>query len=367
MYVLLHSLRRQCTSSSLAHPPAPHTPPQGYPTLQLFRGTEPVGTYSGPRTEAGLLAYAKRLAAPALVYLGGDRNTVAGHLAEHPVSFIWVQPGQNRHSGQTIVTRSDVQAANEVLLSAAKALHGDVVVATAEHGAMPSDLRISEQPLPALVRLEAGVAPVWYAGSTTSDALQAWMADWKHPAWSTLGPGNFASLAHSGRKVVAVLQDPTATADRAQQQRALVDAAKAVASGKLALPDVARQQFHFGVLDARRFHDYLSRFGITPESAPTALVLDVPNSIFWLDPSVNEQEELLVWLEDIAADRAPKQREGVLGYPGRVWTAVTGTYLPLWLSLGLGGVVLLSVLGAIACLCVGSVDPVEQKPPKKQA
>lgn len=351
-----------------------------YPTLLVFSGsTDParVREYRGARSAGGLAAWAARAAEPTpfadLAALAAaadaagappfDLHAWAAREGGDGVAFVLVFPLVNAPAAALVLS--------EGVRAAAAGLRYGVVFATASDDAargLPGVARHLFPPgapepcapgLPCLLRVEAGVAavdaltpaalaaggpaalaramksaargdPLWgFAPGSTAAAVAAWVVRGATPLVTPLGPDNFGLAAHNaeGRLLaVAALDEADAThadGNASRASAAMLAALRALAAPATSpLPPRVRERFRFGWLDAGTFRGFVKQFGIAPEDAPRLFVLNAPAKAFWYDPSVDEIDEMVTWLSDVAAGVAPMQRQGLLALPQRVLNTV---------------------------------------------
>ena len=129
--------------------------------------------------------------------------------------------------------------------------------------------------------------------------MLAWVCRWVFPLVSTIDTDNFSALASNPENrpvAIAILPAATdssaATSRSASFRRALQRIADPATSSLKA--DV-RLRFMYASLDGGRFADFLTQFGLSSKDLPTLLVLDAPEKSFWLDATVQEEEDFDTW------------------------------------------------------------------------
>jgi len=352
-----------------------------YPTLLVFAGSaDParVREYRGSRTAAGLAAWAARAAEPtpfadlAALAAAADAAGSPGGFDLHAwaageggdgVAFVHVYTFANTPS-TALALNEGVRAVGAALRHGVRfaAVSDDVARALpglARHLFPPGGPGACPEREPCLVRVEAGVPAVdaltpaglaaggpaalaktmksatradalWgFAPGTGAAAVAAWVVRGATPYVTPLGPDNFAWAANNpeGRLLAVAALDERdamhADGNASRPSAAMLAALRALAvPGASPLPAKARERFRFGWLDAGTFKGFVKQFGIAPEDAPRLFVLNAPAKAFWYDPTVNEVDEMVTWLGDVAAGVAPMQRQGLLALPQRVLNAV---------------------------------------------
>ena len=174
------------------------------------------------------------------------------------------------------------------------------------------------------------VAPALSAAVPTADAaapeaLRGWALHWRFPTLAHLTTESFSLAANNaeGRFLALVCDAGSGNgggADEAGSEKAVaagyVQALRRLASPAAStLPLHVRDRFLFATIEFEPFKSFLAQFGA---QCPMLLVLDAPQKSFWHDRTVQEEPDMETWLADIAAGRAPMQRQGMLSVPQQV-------------------------------------------------
>ena len=170
---------------------------------------------------------------------------------------------------------------------------------------------------PCIAKVEPGEDPVVVSvGTWDASKMEAWIARNSHPVLSELGSHNFFDLSRGGTLLVVGCIDPE-------------DSARS-ASFREALRTVARKEsrrssrYKLGYLDGAKWASFISQFNIEAGTLPRVFVLDAENSLFYEDPSVDEEEEIETFLKEIAEGKVAAYSDKM---PHR-WYRKFVSYLP---------------------------------------
>ena len=298
---------------------------QSYPTI-LWGRAGALKPYSGGRKAKDLAAFATLVAQPTIVSVEQLDSATS---KDFPVAFVF----QGQRSGALFDAFSAVAAAKQGAFP-----FGIASPDTAERGVI----------LPAVFRVESGQGVQAYGGQPSHSDLTHWVHDNRFPTVTQLGPGVFHDIANKGGRLLAIgVMDERFSAS-AHALQALHELAQP--SGPLAAASAeAFHKFRFATLNGSQWVDYIAKYNISPADMPKLLVLDAPAGVYYLDQAVDEQDEMLTWLLEVADGRAPKNREGILHFPTAFYNAYVLPHLP-WSAVALAAAALL-LLGAAYWLC----------------
>ena len=186
--------------------------------------------------------------------------------------------------------------------------------------------------------------------------LRDWVATHNEDLVTRLGPHNFRRIGLK-RMVVAAVVDPEESL-AAQGAEALMYAAVAGFHSDI------REAFAFGVLDGRRWDEYIATFDLTVSDLPRVLVLDRPSERFFDEyrpPETGNTEvaaaALRNYLRSISKGEAKARYLNWRGFPDRArrfWAKRKGLVVA-----GAAVVVLLFV--AIGRACAGGDEEKEKE------
>ena len=173
---------------------------------------------------------------------------------------------------------------------------------------------------------------------------------------SKLGPHNFRRIGLK-RMVVAAVVDPEESLAAQGAEALMYEAAKGFHA------DI-REAFAFGILDGRRWDEYIATFDLTVSDLPRVLVLDRPSERFFDEyrpPETGNTEvaaaSLRNYLRSISNGEAKARYLNWRGFPDRLkrfWAKRKGLVVA-----GAAVVVLLFV--AIGRACAGGDDEEKEK------
>lgn len=319
----------------------------GFPSLRLFEGGEMASHYSGRREKEDFLQFDARLSSPAVARLP-TRRTFESYCFEKGakrdptvadgVTFMLVLPPGGGYGGgaaevfgavATELRTSQFFAATDAA-DVAELVGGGATPATA----------------PYVVRVEKGEEGAVYGGDVADqEELTAWVMESSVPLLAKLDSHNFFSVSRAGRMLVI------GCVDFANEQRsdAFVEALGNLArrSSTTLSPEV-RAKYNFGYLDGQKWASFISQFNVEVDTLPRVVVLDAPNGIFFEDESVDEEDEIDTFLNEIAEGMVTGQYEGTRGMPRRMYRKFM-RHLP-WSVLGLLGANL-ALVGLVWCVC----------------
>ncbi len=313
---------------------------QSYPTIVWGRAGA-LKPYTAGRSRRELGAFARLIARSAVTSV----SSLAGATGEdYPVAFVYVgDPTGPLH---------------EAFSSVAERKHGSFPFAIA-----PAEAAPKASIVPALLRVESGEEAIPFVGESTAAAVEAWVQDSRFRTLTKLGPGVFHDVAHRGGRmlVIGVLDERHAAS--AHAARALHALARRQGPLHRASPDAFRA-FRFATLNGTQWVDYIGKYNISPADMPKLLVLDAPAGVYYLDASVDEQDEMVTWLQEVAAGKVPKNREGLLHFPTLAYNLYILPYLP-WSAVALA-VVAAVVAAAVARTCLAASDTKAETALKKK-
>ena len=305
-----------------------------YPTLRFRRsGSEQFVDYDGARDEEGFELLAARLQKPAITRLKKYDNNALEELTTHEprVAFLLTAPfEENLEVFESV--------ANELSHMASFALVED----HKGTGLYPGKMGC--------------VAPNASVHRFPGGDLRDWVETHNEDLVTRLGPHNFRRIGLK-RMVVAAVVDPEESL-AAQGAEALMYAAVAGFHADI------REAFAFGVLDGRRWDEYIATFDLTVSDLPRVLVLDRPSERFFDEyrpPATGDGEvaaaALRNYLRSIARGEAKARYlnwRGFLDRLKRFWAKRQGLVVA-----GAAVVVLLFV--AIGRACAGGDDEKEKE------
>ena len=345
----------------------------GFPTLKYRRDGGEVLPYSGDRQEEDFVRFATRMTEPPVTEIA-DAAAMKDFLAQAPVVFI---------HGTTVAKTDAVPRLTEAFAETAALLQathsfGIVRDPALVKGFVDHDDN-APRPAPFVVRAEreapepfeyydaaeaakaARKAAKQEAGDDASGksseakrtsqgakAMRRWVEDNQFESFPELGSGNFRQIAHSGRLLVVAAVDP----DNAKATPAFLESVRRLADRrKSPLLKATRGRLNFGWLDGVRWGKFIEQFNVHAENLPAVFVLNAPESTFYEDvATVDEEDEIETFLNDVVAGKVQAQREGFAGLPGRLLDAMQ-QYAP-YSYIFIGGNVL--VLGYLLYLCCWS-------------
>jgi len=314
---------------------------QSYPTI-FWGQAGSLKRYSGGRTASDLIAFAKLVARPPIASIDAISHAVN---AEFPIAFAF----QGAPSGSLYDAFSHVAQEKQGVFPFA---------ATAAENADKSFI------LPAVVRMELGEEPQAYTGEASPEALGAWVHQRRFRTLTELGPGVFHDIANKGGKLLAIgvldAQFPASA-----QALGVLRALSRVGGALHAASPNAFQAFRFASLNGTQWADYIAKYNISPVDMPKLLVLDAPAGVYYLDPTVDEQEEMLSWLQEVAQGKVPKNREGLLHFPTVLYNTYVLPHLP-WSAVALAACPLAIVLGVWAAVVRFTASPAESSDKKRR-
>lgn len=224
-----------------------------YPTLRFRRAGSPAfQDYHGPRDAEGFELLAARLSAPPLTTLKTYDDQALEALTAHAprVAFLLVAPFEEHLAAFEKVANASAHRASFALVED----HRGTGLYPGKIGCVAPNASVHRFP----------------GGATV---LQDWVETHNEELVSTLGPHNFRRIGRR-RLIVAAVVDP----DNERAARGGEALVRAASSGFH--PDV-RDAFAFGVLDGRRWDEYIETFDLKISDLPRVLVLDRPNERFY--------------------------------------------------------------------------------------
>lgn len=339
--------------------------------------------YNGPRTTEALVDVAIRLSRAPVMKLpykqdNFDINTWSSQYGRDGISFVYVE-GSIPHAEETEINKSFRKSFRQV----ARLLRDSFTFAVVREEDIRTVPNLQQYitnppPTPYIIRVESSLSNIQYivpddlgklkysislpvnkraressastsntivdesaneddtASKTTEtrstlESLYSWVQHLRWPSVIALGPDNFPHVANNpeGRfLVIAAVHanelnsksngDDTSTTP--SRSSAVYAAVHRMANPKSSLlSSEIRDRFLFTWLDAKTFEAFLDQFNIEATEAPHLIVLDAPNKSFWVDNSVDEEDEMETWLSDIINGRAPMQRQGILAVPQQMY------------------------------------------------
>ena len=200
------------------------------------------------------------------------------------------------------------------------------------------------------------VAPNASAHRFPGGDLRDWVEKHNEELVSRLGPHNFRRIG-SKRMVVAAVVDPEEDLAMKGAEALMYEAAKGFHS------DI-REAFAFGVLDGRRWDEYIATFDLTVKDLPRVLVLDRPAERFFDEyrpPATGDGEvaaaSLRNYLRSISRGEAKARYLNWRGFPDRArrfWAKRTGLVLA-------GAAVVVLLFAAIGRACAGGDEAKEKE------
>ena len=305
-----------------------------YPTLRFRRsGSEQFVDYDGARDEEGFELLAARLQKPAITRLKKYDNNALEELTTHEprVAFLLTAPfEENLEVFESV--------ANELSHMASFALVED----HKGTGLYPGKMGC--------------VAPNASVHRFPGGDLRDWVETHNEDLVTRLGPHNFRRIGLK-RMVVAAVVDPEESL-AAQGAEALMYAAVAGFHSDI------REAFAFGVLDGRRWDEYIATFDLTVSDLPRVLVLDRPSERFFDEYRPPEKGDgevaaaaLRNYLRSIMRGEAKARYLNWRGFPDRLkrfWAKRKGLVVA-------GAAVVLLLFVAIGRACAGGDDEKEKE------
>ena len=341
-----------------------------YPTLRFRRsGSEQFVDYDGARDAEGFSLLAARLAKPAITRLKKYDQKALEKLTVHKprVAFLLTAPFDEN-------LKEFERVANEMAHMASFALVDDhrntglypgkvgcVSVNASAHRFPGGDLRVSSSVF-ARLRSRAAAAPPTRDergtphATTSTTTTQDWVEKHNEELVSQLGPHNFRRIGLN-RMVVAAVVDPEESLATQGAEALMYEASKGFHA------DI-REAFAFGVLDGRRWDEYISTFDLQVSDLPRVLVLDRPAERFFDEyrpPETGDGEvaaaALRNYLRSILNGEAKARYLNWRGFPDRLkrfWAKRRGLVLA-------GAVVVVLLFVAIGRACAGGDEEEKEK------
>jgi thiol-disulfide isomerase/thioredoxin len=305
-----------------------------YPTLRFRRsGSTEFVDYDGARDAEGFSLLAARLQKPAVARLKKYDDKALEKLTMHEprVAFLLTAPfDENLKEFESV--------ANDLAHMASFALVED----HRNTGLYPGKVGC--------------VAPNASVHRFPGGDLRDWVEKHNEELVSQLGPHNFRRIGLK-RMVVAAVVDPEESLAAQGAEALMREAAKGFHA------DI-REAFAFGILDGRRWDEYIATFDLRVSDLPRVLVLDRPAERFFDEyrpPATGDGEvaaaALRNYLRSIARGEAKARYLNWRGFPDRLkrfWAKRKGLVLA-----GAAVVVLLFV--AIGRACAGGDDEAKEK------
>jgi hypothetical protein len=301
---------------------------RGYPTLKYaFDGD--VFDYPGSRDEDSLIAFAKRMSAPAISKVSSyeDAMEFLALQTEEGVAFLGYD------SSSTAEAPSPLYQVFSQVARKKQASAYFLWLDTPEGGGQPFFIK----------RIESDVKVRMYEekGELSTERLTKWVQEHNVPQIATLGPSNFQRIGNSGRPLVMSVID-TENEDQ-------VKAIKAHMADYIShTADVKADQYYYGIIDGKKWARFLEQFRVVPEETPQMIILDVPTKKFWQNSTYSNMFEFMKAVEDevITSDfSSPSGKKGALAKYENLFLS----YFPYSL-----GVLLLLVVGVVICLVPSS-------------
>ncbi|CAN0331702.1 unnamed protein product [Lampetra planeri] len=258
---------------------------RGYPTIKLIKGDLSYN-YKGPRTKDEIIAFANRVAGPAMRHLSTPA-LFAHTQSRHDIFFLYV-------GGDSKLKESFTQVALEMVVNA-------YFFSTPEE-VLPTNVHIHEAPA-ALVFKDA----TYYEYDESDDGdLATWVRRERFPTFQAIDGYAMYAISDTGKLVVLAIVDPMSTEENHSRLKKLVE-------------DVAheyREHFHrdfqFGYVDGAE--GYMNNLLMSDVEAPSLLVFNTSSQEYYLptEPLLSNQD-LLSFINNILDGSVPAHGGDGLG------------------------------------------------------
>ena len=351
----------------------------GYPSILFMQGGR-TWDYKGSRTKPGLLALAARMTKPSVRTLR-SRAELDAMVApdEAKVAFVYGRATAGDPADDIVAEAARARQHVDTFASS----QADDVVAAAGGGAEP----------PFFAKVEKGEAPIVLRAASLRAmdpaALAQWIGSNRVPLCSLIDRHNFYELSSAGKLLVVLIVDPTAYCEPALSpaecdERGLREGDGASADGAVAAlrslsRDAALQaDFNFGVLDGRKWREYVEDHVLSVDVLPRVLVLQHKPRAFFNDAPGDAASvaSMAAFLANVKAGRVRAEYEDAWGMPDRWWRTAckwapplaTLDFLPRYSGVLLGALLALWLLFKIICFEPMPEDfaPAPPTPPSAQ-
>ncbi|XP_078735705.1 protein disulfide-isomerase TMX3-like isoform X3 [Lampetra fluviatilis] len=258
---------------------------RGYPTIKLIKGDLSYN-YKGPRTKDEIIAFANRVAGPAMRHLSTPA-LFAHTQSRHDIFFLYV-------GGDSKLKESFTQVALEMVVNA-------YFFSTPEE-VLPTNVHVHEAPA-ALVFKDG----TYYEYDESDDGdLATWVRRERFPTFQAIDGYAMYAISDTGKLVVLAIVDPMSTEENHSRLKKLVE-------------DVAheyREHFHrdfqFGYVDGAE--GYMNNLLMSDVEAPSLLVFNTSSQEYYLptEPLLSNQD-LLSFINNILDGSVPAHGGDGLG------------------------------------------------------
>ena len=255
---------------------------KGFPTLKYSIDGKVVSEYSGGRDEKSILAFAEKMASPAVVQIRRleEAKKFAQNNADEGIVFL----GSGKENSKLW----------QVFSKVARKKQASAYFLWLEQLESPTD---DGRDNSYVDRIEVGfIEPKrWETEELTEEKFDAWVQDQNVPTLVTLTPNNFSRISRNGRPLLMGIID--------------IENEKLVASFKshmmdflLKAPQAYVEKYYYGIFDGKRWQKFLSQFKVRQEDNPQFMIiapLDLPGGkTYWRNETYTNLPDFLKAVDD---------------------------------------------------------------------
>lgn len=286
---------------------------RGYPTLKFSLDGD-ISDYPGGRKEEDIVAFGEKMSRPTMKLLysvGEAMDYTRDSTFDHGVSYVCHDPKAVVGSLEQMIESSPLlQVCSQVARQQMAHGHFTALAPSADVTALASTPpaaggEMTKKAGAFLCRLEGKFSPrclhadeVKIDTETAYDFVQSTNVE----SVTQLGPSNFHRIGRLGRKLLIGVAN--------------VEDEEMLDEVKTTLTDFARngsaksnKKHYLGWMDGKKWSKFLEQFEITQEDLPRYFVLDVPNRVYWQDPTF-KGKTLKEFLKAIKDGTIPSQESG---------------------------------------------------------
>jgi hypothetical protein len=265
---------------------------RGFPTLKYAMRGE-FFDYSGGRDEASIVAFAERMAAPAVTTIKRLEEATQFSMKDTDEGIAFLASDKSKDNSKLYEIYEQVARKHQ---ASAYFLWLTQIQGPTDDGRETAYVS----------RIEAGVIEPrnWDMNELTVEALEEWVLDQNVPTIVTLGPGNFQRISRKKRPLVIGIID--------MESKDLVKGVKQhMMDFILRAPEEGVQKYYYGVFDGKKWSKFLEQFKVKEEDNPQYIMLDMPNKQYWRNETYTKLVDFLQAVNDGSIPPMAPDKNGV--------------------------------------------------------